>query len=405
MTSSPLTTTPWSAVFCVQPTPGAVVGAPGPDVVQDHVVAVHHQAGGRLAGVRPADAEEHVLQRRRVGGARRRAGRPCGALLPTCTQRRAVPGAGVEGDSGDVDAGHVGDRQRRRRPGGRSGWRARGPRTTVSARVTAMRAVDVVDARGEQQVLALRQRAVDALHRVAGLARRRIAQRQRAARRRPVGPAGARGVASAPTGTKTLPARRGRRRRGRASRGETGVVASVVYGLPRSTGKRLRRARPATPEKTWFHTPLVQPPIAAVAGVELLLAAVDDGAVDRGVGDEAAAGVLRPGGAVVHERQVAPVTCTRRIGAACETAQNSVAVRQPSPPGGLMVRLRQRAPEVVQRDAVAPALALVVDVDGAVDDHVARVLARARRPRCSSRPGSAAGSRRVPYVPGLNSSA
>ena len=34
-----------------------------------------------------------------------------------------------------------------------------------------------------------------------------------------------------------------------------------------------------------------------------------------------------------------PLTATRRTGAACETAQNSVAVWQPVPPATLMVRL------------------------------------------------------------------
>src|SRR6202041_2432698 len=48
---------------------GAVVGPPGPDVIQDHVRAVDHQAVGGPAGRRAADPEEHVLDQRRVGGA------------------------------------------------------------------------------------------------------------------------------------------------------------------------------------------------------------------------------------------------------------------------------------------------------------------------------------------------
>jgi hypothetical protein len=47
--------------------PVAVVSPPGPDVVQQDVVAVHHQARRGLAWGGATDAEEHVLDRRRVG--------------------------------------------------------------------------------------------------------------------------------------------------------------------------------------------------------------------------------------------------------------------------------------------------------------------------------------------------
>jgi hypothetical protein len=43
-----------------------VVRAPGPDVVEDHVVAVDLQADGGLADVWAADPEEDVLQDGRV---------------------------------------------------------------------------------------------------------------------------------------------------------------------------------------------------------------------------------------------------------------------------------------------------------------------------------------------------
>ena len=39
----------------------AVVGAPGPDVVEDRVVGVDLEADRRLADMRPADAEVHVV--------------------------------------------------------------------------------------------------------------------------------------------------------------------------------------------------------------------------------------------------------------------------------------------------------------------------------------------------------
>jgi len=44
----------------------AVVSPPGPDVVQQNVVAVDHEARGGLARRRAADPEEHVGQGRRV---------------------------------------------------------------------------------------------------------------------------------------------------------------------------------------------------------------------------------------------------------------------------------------------------------------------------------------------------
>ncbi len=44
----------------------AVVGAPGPDVVDERVVRVDDQAVGGLAGDVAADPEEHVLDRGRV---------------------------------------------------------------------------------------------------------------------------------------------------------------------------------------------------------------------------------------------------------------------------------------------------------------------------------------------------
>src|SRR5437868_7028342 len=40
----------------------AMIGAPGPDVVQDHVIGVDLQAGPRLAGRGAANSEEHVLK-------------------------------------------------------------------------------------------------------------------------------------------------------------------------------------------------------------------------------------------------------------------------------------------------------------------------------------------------------
>jgi hypothetical protein len=99
-------------------------------VVADHVVAVDDQAVGRLADGRAADPEEHVVQRRRVGGVVR-AVDPVG---PTSSSVR-VGRAGVEEQAGDLHAVDVGHRHRgdavvrdeRRQPR---------PSTTVLARVT-----------------------------------------------------------------------------------------------------------------------------------------------------------------------------------------------------------------------------------------------------------------------------
>src|SRR5665647_3159962 len=89
----------------------AVVGAPGPDVVQDDVVAVDLERDGRLAGVRSADAEEDVLDAGRVGRIR-----PVvvltglaipGVLRADLDKRGGVDTAGVDHEAGDVDAGSV----------------------------------------------------------------------------------------------------------------------------------------------------------------------------------------------------------------------------------------------------------------------------------------------------------
>jgi hypothetical protein len=67
---SPLTTTPVSAVLLVQPTPAAVVGSPGPDVVQQCVVGVDLEADRRLADVRAADAEVRAAKTLVASGVR-----------------------------------------------------------------------------------------------------------------------------------------------------------------------------------------------------------------------------------------------------------------------------------------------------------------------------------------------
>jgi hypothetical protein len=58
-----------------------VVGPPGPDVVEDHLGAVDHEAEGRPARRGAADVEEHVLHRAGSAGF----ARPCPGWLPTCS--------------------------------------------------------------------------------------------------------------------------------------------------------------------------------------------------------------------------------------------------------------------------------------------------------------------------------
>ena len=85
----------------------AVVGAPGPGVVQDGVVAVDLEAHRRLAGGGAADPEEHVLQGRRV--IRVAVVSVRGADLQ---QQPGVLGTGIDDDARDVNSRNVGDSHR-----------------------------------------------------------------------------------------------------------------------------------------------------------------------------------------------------------------------------------------------------------------------------------------------------
>ena len=147
----------------------AVVGAPHPGVVDEHVVAVDLERDVGLADVRPADAEVHVGQRGRVARRARGRGRAC---CPTRSRTGDSLEAGVDGDAGDDHARHVGDVERGRAVDGGQ----RGVADAEHHRVGAPdldAAGDVVHAGGEQQVLAPRELAVDRLHRVATAWRRR----------------------------------------------------------------------------------------------------------------------------------------------------------------------------------------------------------------------------------------
>src|SRR5215468_7105357 len=118
----------------------------------------------------------------------------------------------------------------------------------------------------------------------------------------------------------------------------TGLVASVVYGgglngvAPNDCG-----GAPITPENTWFHTPLDQPP--------MLLSRTRNCCCEPLMTKPVRESAMNPplencGPAVQKSRsdRRPPVMLTRRIGAACDTAQNSAAERQPVSPVTLIVR-------------------------------------------------------------------
>src|SRR5215213_7618029 len=102
-------------------------------------------------------------------------------------------------------------------------------------------------------------------------------------------------------------------------------------------------------------------------------------------------------------RDTLPVTATRRIGEACETAQNSVSKRHPDWPVTLIVRFeseRQKLLSAVQPDwshwlrtSIAP---LMVTSRG----EAPRPATSVEYPTCK-----VSGSVAEPYVPGLKSSA
>ena len=80
-----------------------------------------------------------------------------------------------------------------------------------------------------------------------------------------------------------------------------------------------------------------------------------------------------------------PLTWTRRIGEACDTAQNSLFAKQPVPPVTLIVRFdteRQKLSSAVQ----LPLMHWLTRVDRAVDDDTAGIAARGPRRWCNSRP-------------------
>ena len=241
----------------------------------------------------------------------------------------------------------------------------------MSARLTSMRARDVVDTRCQQQMLAAGQLAVDRLHGVRRIGHEEVAERDRASRRKAGSPRDAAGV--------------GLRRRDADVVGALPVDEQVrLLTADRRRGEgRVRRARKCRLRRRALDTcedlvpDAVRPPAdPTVANQPLLLRAVDHERQAR-VGDEAAARELRPGRAVVHQREVSAgdVEATHRHGLrdSPEVRGGATAVL----PEGIDVQRQvgKRAPEVDEGETVARAPvveAAVVDLDLAVDRDVPR---------------------------------
>ena len=267
-----------------------VVRSPGPDVIEDDVVAVDHQADRGLADVRPADSEEHVLQR---GGVVRVAPAVPSVVGTHPEQDRRNDRSGVEDETGDVHPRDVGDAHRHDPvPRGQGGQAQAEDHRVGPLDLDGL--VDVVDAGSQNEVLPQRQLAVDRRDPVRGPRNEEVPDRDRTARH----------VAGLPRRPAGVPLCR---------RDEDVVLPAVVQveirllAGPRVAverrvgrcGKTLRRRALHAGEHLVPHG--VGPSAdAAVADEELLLAAVGDRAGHR-VGDEAATGVLRTGRAVVHQ--------------------------------------------------------------------------------------------------------
>src|SRR5581483_4778751 len=109
----------------------------------------------------------------------------------------------------------------------------------------------------------------------------------------------------------------------------TGLVASVVYGPPHddAAGKHWAGA-PTTPENTWFQTPLVQPSSRLFLTIHCCCEPLST-VLPSNSESAMKPPLAKDGGVQKSIRVVNPLMWTRRIGAACDTAQNSP-VEQPA---------------------------------------------------------------------------
>jgi hypothetical protein len=164
------------------------------------------------------------------------------------------------------------------------------------------RLVEVVDARSEEEVQSPGEGVVDRLRGVRWPCDVELADRDRRAGGRPACPSRAgRVMAQRRDKDAEAPGRVHVQERplpGDWTRGQRRVRRRTV-----GRGRERLRRRPDHAREDLVPDAVRPTADAAVANEELLLRAVDDEACLR-VSDEAAAGVLRPGGAVVHQRQV-----------------------------------------------------------------------------------------------------
>ena len=179
----------------------AVVGPPGPDVVEDDVVAVDLEADAS-----PCRRSAPPIRKNTSCSAVGSAGvaRCERAAVPTCEQHRRVHRAGVEHEAGELSTPGTSATVIAASPCcGHSVGKPR-PSTTVSGALDLDRLVEVVDARREDQVLAPCERAVDLLRGVARLGEVELVERDRRAGRRPAAPRSVPTEFVARAGTKTL---------------------------------------------------------------------------------------------------------------------------------------------------------------------------------------------------------
>ena len=266
----------------------AVVRAPRPDVVEDHIAAVDDERRRRRAGRRSADSEEDVGQDRRVGGV---AGIVTGSDL-----QKHLRGAraGVEYDAGHQVAARVDEPHRRATVVRDQGREAQAQDHRVGMH-DLDRLVEVIDPRGQDQVLAAGERRRDRVRRVARPRDKEVLDRYRRTGRLTAGPRRARGVVLDGGNEHLVSACRVDVQVGRLARDR-----ARCQGRERRVGERLGRGaddarEDLVPDRVG---PVVDP---AVARDPLLLRAVDDDAAVEGrVSDETAA-CERRSGAVVHQ--------------------------------------------------------------------------------------------------------
>ena len=331
-----------------------MVGAPGPDVVEDRVVGVHDEARRRPAGLGASDAEEHVGEERRIV----RVMRAAGVLAADLHEDRRVHRACV-----DDEARHLDPRHARRLE--RSVAVHRDQRCEPEPEHHCVRAHDLdplrelIDARRKDQVLAERERRIDRRHRRRGIGDEEAADRDRCPGHRAARVVRSDGIVL-------------------HRRNEDAPIAGGVGGHERrllrdASGRDVRvltlagaevgRRRAVIAEKDLVPDGIRPLADVAVAGEELLLAEVADESVQLVVGEEPAADeaavavVLQDQRAVddhaAHRRCLRDAEQVVRVLAAAILAVLRRVCRRRARERHVQRHVRERSPEVVQAVARA----------------------------------------------------